>query len=141
MLAYDAGLGRVCYVITGDRTAAEDATQTTWEIACSKLSQIRDPRRARQWLTAVAVREARRIVSRQPALRSAAEENEDPGRDLDLAAALGRLPAVDRQLLSLVFVAGMDTRATAKVLGLSPAGVRTRKARLLARLRRELEDG
>jgi RNA polymerase sigma factor (sigma-70 family) len=139
--AYDHDLHKVCYVVTGDRRAAEDAAQATWEIAWRKLRQLRDPNKAHQWLLTVAVNEARRFTANRVERPDDGDRAAlDTSRDLDLAHALGRLPTQDRQVLSLLFIAGMTSAEAGRVLGMSPEGVRTRKARILMRLRKELTD-
>jgi RNA polymerase sigma factor (sigma-70 family) len=55
--------------------------------------------------------------------------------DHDLAAALGRLGAVDRQLVSLVILEGYTIPAAATVLGLTPSAAKTRMFRVRERLR------
>jgi DNA-directed RNA polymerase specialized sigma24 family protein len=68
----------------------------------------------------------------------------DPGirvGDVDLSNALARLHPDDRALLALRYVAGFDSTELARVTGRSPSGTRARLARLLDRLRRELDDG
>lgn len=139
--AYNGDLKRVCYMITGDRGTAEDAAQITWEIAWRKLNQLRTPAKARQWLLAVAGNEARRLARRGAFLRPEDDRADSMApRDLDLAVALSRLSAPDRQLLALTFLAGMSSGEAGGIMGLSPEGVRTRKTRILKRLRKELGD-
>jgi RNA polymerase sigma-70 factor, ECF subfamily len=58
----------------------------------------------------------------------------------DLAIALRRLPPEDRTLLALRYVAGFDATEIGRELRMSPSGVRSRLARLVARLRTELRD-
>ena len=58
---------------------------------------------------------------------------------LDLARALARLGPDDRTLLALRFVAGLDSNEIATQLGISASGVRSRLARLVDRLRKELD--
>ena len=58
----------------------------------------------------------------------------------DLATALRRLGADDRALLALRYVAGLDATEIGNAVGMSPSGIRSRLARLLARLRTELAD-
>jgi len=45
-----------------------------------------------------------------------------------------------RRLLALRYVAGFDSTELGHVLKMSPSGVRSRLERLVARLRRELDD-
>ena len=61
--------------------------------------------------------------------------------DVDLANALSRLGADDRTLLALRYVAGFDSFEIARATGRSASGTRARLARLLARLRTELDHG
>ena len=76
----------------------------------------------------------------QPALD--ARRGADPADRIgtvDLARALGGLKPDDRTLLALRFVAGLDSTEIAAQLHLSPSGVRSRLARLIERLRTELD--
>src|SRR5699024_3663971 len=69
-----------------------------------------------------------------------------PGTDHDvalrvaLAAALGRLDRLDRTVVVLRYWDDLDAPTTAMLVGLSPAAVRTRCSRALARLRDVLGD-
>jgi RNA polymerase sigma factor (sigma-70 family) len=58
---------------------------------------------------------------------------------VDLKRALVKLSPDDRMLLALRFVARLDSTEIANQLGLSASGARSRLARLLDRLRVELE--
>jgi RNA polymerase sigma factor (sigma-70 family) len=61
---------------------------------------------------------------------------------VDLERALRKLQPDDRTLLALRFVADLDSNEIALHLGLTASGVRSRLARLLERLRHDLEpDG
>ena len=144
-------MARVCFVICGDQDAAQDAVQSAWPIVLGKLGTLRDPERLRPWLVSVAANEARQQLRRQKArpVVEAVDTNDlgssttDPaGRSdlIDLAAALRQLSPDDRALLSLRFVAGFDATEIGRALGMSPSGVRSRLARLIARLRTELDD-
>lgn len=150
--AHHDDMTRVCYVVCGDLDIADEAVQAAWSIAWRRLSTLRDPDRLRPWLISVAVNEARRLVKRRNrrsvveidlASVEATEVAADPGRratDLDLVNALARLPAEDRAMLALRYVAGFDSSELARLTGRSASGTRARLARLLARLRRELGD-
>ncbi len=142
-------MARVAYAITGDREDAADAVQVAWSTAWRRLGSLRDPAQVRSWLVAIAANEARQIVRRQrqrtivdisgvPDGRTGG----DPGgriSEVDLARALRSLPPDDRTLLALRFAAGLDSFEIAAQLGLSASGVRSRLARLLDRLRGELD--
>ena len=98
----------------------------------------------------VAANEARQLVRRQrrhPVVEievaDVGSHTADPARDpalADLALALRALAPEDRALLALRYVAGFDATEIGRALGKSPSGVRSRLARVLARLRTELED-
>lgn len=143
-------MARVCYVICGDRELAQDAVQTAWPIAWSKLRTLRDPERLRPWLVTIAAREARRLARTERRRQVIEIEVADIGSDradpgvradtADLAAALGRLRADERQVLALRHVAGLDATEIGRALGLSASGVRSRLARATERLRMELGD-
>ena len=56
-----------------------------------------------------------------------------------MAAALGRLPANDREAITLIAWDGLRPAEAATVLGQSPAAFRVRLHRAKRRLRRELD--
>jgi RNA polymerase sigma-70 factor (ECF subfamily) len=149
--AHHDDMARVCFVICGDQDAAQDAVQSAWPIVLRKLGTLRDPDRLRPWLVSVAANEARQQMRRRKArpvveaidAADLGSTEADPGGQsglIDLAAALRQLSSDDRTLLSLRFVAGFDATQIGRALGISPSGVRSRLARLIARLRTELDD-
>jgi len=147
---YHADLRRVAYVVCGDADLAEDAAQQAWQIAWRRLSAIREPERLRSWLVAVAANEARKLAGRrqrrflfETAVREIHVGEADPADDVanvDLARALARLKPDDRALLALRYVAGLDSFEIARLRGGSASGIRAHLARLLDRLRKELDD-
>jgi RNA polymerase sigma-70 factor (ECF subfamily) len=147
--AYHADLMRVAYVTCGDPDLAQDAVQSAWTIAWRKLASVRDPGSVKGWLVSVAANEARQLVRRRNRrvitelkLEGADPAERDPARSIervDLVNALGRLKPEDRMLLALRYVAGFDSSEIGRLLGKSPSGTRARLARLLARVRGELE--
>lgn len=148
--AHHDDMARIAYVICGDQDLAQDAVQAAWPIAWRKLGTLRDPARLRPWLMAIAANEARLILRRQRRQRVVEIEVADvespvgdPAADsglTDLAIALRRLRPEDRSLLALRYVAGFDATEIGRELGMSASGVRSRLARLIERLRRELRD-
>ena len=143
-------MARVAYVITGDRSLAEDAVQSAWVRAWSRLRTVRDPSRVRGWLLSIAANEARQIARRNRRvtvveldvdLEAATAADPGSGIDrLDLIRVLGGLSADDRALLALRYVAGIDAPELGSMTGRSASGIRTRLSRLTARLRTELGD-
>lgn len=148
--AHHDDMTRVCFVICNDLDVADDAVQAAWPIAWRKLGSLRDSSRLRPWLVSIAANEARQLIRRQRrrtvvelAVADGIAASVDPaGRvgDLDLANALARLDPDDRALLALRYVAGFDSTELARATALSPSGTRARLARLLDRLRTELND-
>jgi RNA polymerase sigma-70 factor (ECF subfamily) len=146
---HHAAMARVAYVIVGDAELARDAVQSAWSIAWSRLHSLRDPDRVRAWLVAIAANEARHAVRRErrATIVDISEvvdrhESSDPAdliRVVDLERALRKLRPDDRALLALRFVAGLDSTEIAAQLGISASGIRSRLARLLDRLRADLE--
>jgi RNA polymerase sigma-70 factor (ECF subfamily) len=145
-------MARVAYVITGDRSHAEDAVQSAWIRAWSRLRTVRDPARVRGWLLTIAANEARQVARRErrvsviqldigPELEAAGRT--DPAVDvdrIDLVRLLNGLSPDDRALLALRYVAGLDAPELGAMTGRSASGTRARLSRLTARLRRELGD-
>lgn len=147
--AHHDDMARIAFVICGDQDLAQDAVQSAWPIAWRKLRTLREPERLRPWLMAVAANEARHLVRRRRRERVVEIDVADSGTThsdpaarpgvTDLAIALRRLRSDDRALLALRHVAGFDATEIGRALGMSPSGVRSRLARLLGRLREELD--
>jgi len=146
--AHHGDLRRVAFVVCGDRELAEDAAQQAWQIAWRRLSTIRDPGALRSWLVAIAANEARKLAGRgrrrlvlEGQVRDISSGLDPAERvdNLDLGRALSHLSADDRALLAMRFVADLDSSEIARALGRSASGIRARIARLLTRLRSELE--
>jgi RNA polymerase sigma factor (sigma-70 family) len=147
---YHADLMRVAFVVCGDRELAGDAVEAAWTIAWRRLGTLRDPERLRPWLVAVAANEARQAIRREHRravneLRVEAPRQpfaHDPAAvidRIDLVNALACLDAADRALLAMRYVVGLDATEIGAATGRSPSGTRARLARLLRRLRKELE--
>ena len=146
---HHAAMARVAYVICGDVEATRDAVQSAWAIAWRRLSGLRQPEQVRSWLVAIAANEARQAVRRNRRAtvvdlsvaidRRGDGDPADAIRVIDLERALRDIKPDDRMLLTLRFVAGMDSGEIARHLGISASGVRSRLDRLLDRLRTELE--
>jgi RNA polymerase sigma-70 factor, ECF subfamily len=147
--AHHADMRRVAYVVCHDAEMAEDACQQAWQISLRRLSSVREPASLRSWLVAVAANEARKLAGRQRkrwviegSVRPLAEEGRDPGDTIDqvdLARALAHLKPDDRALLALRYYADLDSTEIARLRGGSASGTRVRLARLLDRLRKELD--
>jgi RNA polymerase sigma-70 factor (ECF subfamily) len=142
-------MARVAFVISGDAETTRDAVQSAWAIAWRRMKSLRDPSQVRAWLIAIAANEARQAIRRQRRERVADISGEldatggtDPGEDLDvldLKRALLALTPEDRSLLAMRYAAGLDSYEVADQLGMSASGVRSRLARVIERLRIDLD--
>jgi RNA polymerase sigma-70 factor (ECF subfamily) len=147
---FHADMARLAYFVCGgNRELAEDAVQSAWAIAWSRLGTLRDHDRIRPWLLSVTANEARQMLRHQrqgAAVRLEFAEQRVGALDaysspvsLDMANVLARLKPEERTLIALRYAAGLDSAEIGAVLGMSASGVRSRLDRLLDRLRAELE--
>lgn len=149
--AHHDDMARVAYVICGDQDMAQDAVQSAWPIAWRKLGTLKDPASLRPWLMAIAANAARQLIRSRRRYVVVPLDMEDMGTGTgdpaanpgvtDLGVALSRLTPEERALLALRHVAGFDATEIGHALGMSASGVRSRLARLLGRLREELDHG
>jgi RNA polymerase sigma-70 factor, ECF subfamily len=146
---FHADMARLAYFICGgNREFAEDAVQSAWTIAWSRLSTLRDHGRIRAWLLSVAANEARQVMRQQRRVtvlglefaeeRVGAPDPYSSAIALDMADVLARLKPEERTLVGLRYASGLDSAEIGIVLGISASGVRSRLDRLLDRLRAEL---
>lgn len=147
--AHHADMLRIAQVVCGDIDLAADAAQAGWAIAWRRLGSLRDPGRLRPWLMSVAANEARQLLRgrhRRQVREIALGDPKSPPADaglatrVDLANALATLDARDRVLLSLRYIAGLDSAEIGREVGMSATAVRSRLSRATDRLRRELGD-
>jgi RNA polymerase sigma factor (sigma-70 family) len=143
---HDADLVRLCFVVCGDIDMSRDATQNTWHHLWSRPPRLRDASKLRHWLLAVAANEARQLAPRRRTgrLREHHRLKADGPRasesSLDLARVLDRLDSGDRGLLALRYMLELSSDEIGAVLGFSAEGARSRLHRLLARIRKDLQD-
>ena len=147
---FHADMARLAYFVCGgNRDLAEDAVQSAWAIAWSRLGTLRDHDRIRPWLLSVTANEARQLLRRQRQVtavqldfaeaRLAGPDPYASSAGLDMANVLARLKPEERTLVALRYAAGLDSAEIGAVLGMSASGIRSRLDRLLDRLRVELE--
>jgi len=145
VLRHHADLVRVAFAVCGDPDLAHEAAQAAWLAAWRNAASVRDPNRIRGWLVSIAANEARRLARRE-GHRSRLELASGPPTtppgpaDPDLAAALDRLGPGDRALVAMRYALGMDSTEIAAAIGGSASGVRGRLSRLIAGLRKDLDD-
>ncbi len=135
---------RYCLRLRRGREDAEDLLQESLVRAFTRLSQLRDEGRFKSWLLSIVRRRFldryRRERSRPPVL---SEPEPQPASEDPLAAhiaeTLTRLPAPQRELISLFYIDGLSLKETGQVLGIRPQVVRQRLYRARRALRRLLD--
>jgi RNA polymerase sigma-70 factor (ECF subfamily) len=148
---------RVAWLVTRDRSEAEDAAQEAFVKAYYALPRFRTDAPFRPWLLKIVTNEARnraRSTRRRQglALRAAAVSDGDAAPSpeaaaLDgaereaLVAALNVLPSADREVIGYRFLLGLSESETAELLGVRPGTVKSRLSRAMARLRDVVGDG
>lgn len=137
--------------VLGNPADAEDVCQDAFLVALEKLDEHRDPKRFAAWLMRIVRNralnffESRALRQGEPLDEAVAEAGDDPGRRAEqselrgrLLAALGRLPASQREVVLLHDLEGWKHREIADLLGTSEGAVRVRLTEARKRLRTEL---
>jgi RNA polymerase sigma factor (sigma-70 family) len=155
---YQAVAFRTAYLITGDASEAEDATQEAFVKAYRALGRFRPGAPFRPWLLAVVANEARnrrRAAGRRTnlALRVAREHPSGDAssspeasvlaaeRRAELLSALGGLREEDRLVIGCRYFLGLSEAETAATLDCAQGTVKSRLSRAIGRLReRMVED-
>lgn len=135
---------RVALAILRDPDEARDAVQEAAFKAWRRMAQLRGADSARAWFLAIVANQcksARRArwwsVVRLPSVEQPSKEFESDRADI--GRALAKLPADDRLALFLHFYLDLPLEEVGAVLGLSPAGAKTRVYRAARKLRPDLE--
>jgi RNA polymerase sigma factor (sigma-70 family) len=140
---YAESLYGYCHWMLNEPADAADAVQDTFVVAAARLGGLRDPRKLRPWLYAVARNEChRRLRGTQAGPDEAADVSGDPGDDTDRAELRGRvrsalagLPPGEREVLELELRHDLHGADLAAVLGVS----RNQAHALVLRTRGQLE--
>jgi RNA polymerase sigma-70 factor (ECF subfamily) len=139
-------------LVGGDLAAAEDVAQDAFLKAYRGLSRFRGDSTLDTWFYRILVRQAEshRRWRRVRALWTVESDDEpvdpSPARPADpvvqrrIAAALGRLPAGQRQAFVLVHMEGLTVEETAALLGKATGTVKSHMHRALKALRADLAD-
>ena len=135
---------RVALAILRDPDEAHDAVQEAAFKAWRRIRQLNEIGSARAWFLAIVANQCRSMrrtrwwsVIRLPQVDSGVDEF--PSDSTDLGRALAKLPREDRLALFLHFYLDLPLDEVGSVLGLSPAGAKTRVYRAAKRLRPDLE--
>jgi RNA polymerase sigma-70 factor (ECF subfamily) len=151
---YQAAALRLAAVISGSADDAADIAQEALVKAHRSLAKLADPSMVRPWMLRIVANEAKNHL-RSRDRRHQREQRygswvvaamPDPDVSVldadaarELALALGRIGARDRQVLAYRYFAGLSEIETARALDVAAGTVKSRTARALARLRVEME--
>ena len=154
MRTYQEVAFRTAYLITGDASEAEEATQEAFVKACRALGRFRSGARFRPWLLAIVANEARnqrRAATRRAGLflRAAQEgttENSHSSPDAtvlaerreELLEAVGGLREEARWAIGCRYFLGLSEEETAAILGCARGTVKSRLSRAMKGLRAEI---
>ncbi len=127
--------------ILDDRALAEDVTQEVF-IKLFTAPPSDDVKNPRAWIFRVAHNAALNCLERQRVRAALPLENatdaavcEDHGSAIDMAAALGRLDTLSREIVTLHSVADVSFREIAEAVGLNQGTVYFKYRRAIAHLR------
>ena len=148
---------RTAYLVAGDATDAEDATQEAFVKAYRALGRFRSGAPFRPWLLEIVANEARnrrRSAGRRArlALRTQAEPDASGGaapspeatvlgaeRRETLLAAVNELREEERLVIACRYFLDLSEAETAATLGIRQGTVKSRTSRALERLRERVE--
>lgn len=145
VVAHDHEMVGLCFVITGNRETAREATQSAWLKYWRSPPDLRDPSKLKSWLLTVAANEARQQVRRSRPTIAIDDlllpaRGGDPADDVALAQAIETLTTDERHLVGLRYFMGLNSNEVGDHLGVSAGAVRVRLHRILVKLRKELRD-
>ncbi len=137
---------RVAFRLLGDRHEAEDIAQEACIRACMRWRRLADGDYAGPWVAHVSANLARdrwrhtqRARTRGPQTTNAAAVC--IAERVDLHRALDALPARQREVVLLRYIADLSEQEVARRVKCAPGTVKTHAARGLAALRSALEPG
>jgi RNA polymerase sigma-70 factor (sigma-E family) len=138
---------RLAYLLTGDRTLAEDLVQEAFARFVGRLHHLRDPDAFESYLRRTLVNLSRSHFRRRRVERAyldrlarAAPRGVDQTEDLDemMHEALLRLPPRQRSAIVLRFYVDLTDAQTAEAMRCRPGTVRSLVSRGMATLRADL---
>jgi len=148
--AHALGLTRLAHVMLGDKAGAEDVVQEAFCGLYRNWARLADPAGALPYLRASVVNGCRSAIRRrrlrasraihEPAAASAESVVLAGEEQRSVLSAIRKLPARQREVLILRFYLHEPDAEIARVMGISPATVRSSTHRALAALGRTLGE-
>lgn len=141
-------LGRAIFLLTGDRTEAEDLVQEALARAYERWDRVSRMDEPAGYVYRIASNLHRRRTRIRGRLRALFDPRLHQGTDplagaearLDLIGALAELPHDQREALILVEMLGYDADTASRILGIKAVSVRVRLHRARTQLRELLGD-
>ena len=132
---------RAAYLLCGDRSVAEDATQEAFARALERWRRLRDRSWAGGWVMVTALNVTRRAMRRgRPDPGPEARAPADIDRSVDLWRAVRALPPRQQEAVALRYVADLPVAGVAAAMRCSEGAVKSHLARARRALREQLED-
>jgi RNA polymerase sigma factor (sigma-70 family) len=121
---------RAAFLLCGDRSTAEDATQEAFARALARWRRLDGQPWAAGWVMTTAMNAARRAMRRRPTPteepRSTATDHE---ARLDVRAAIERLPARQQETVALHYLLDLSVADTASAMGVAEGTVKAHLSR------------
>lgn len=135
--------------VAGDAHTAEELVQDIWLRVLQGIGRLEDPLKVRAWLFGIAHRRMMDHLRERYSARSTGEagiaalgsDDGDPSLRMDLhdvERGLARLPAAERDLLSLFYLEGLSLEDAARALAVPVGTVKSRLFRARHLLRHQL---
>jgi RNA polymerase sigma-70 factor (sigma-E family) len=144
------GAVRLAYLLTGDRSLAEDLVQDAFVKLAGRLVHLRDPGAFEAYLRRTVVNLAnsfyrrkrleRAYLKREEGSARTAEVQIDPGARDELWGAMRRLSERQRAAIVLRYYEDLSEQQVAEILKCRPGTVKSLVSRGLATLRGEITD-
>ncbi len=147
---FQVPLQRFAYRLCGDRALAQDAVQDAWLRTAKHLRRLDDVRAFRSWLyRSVRWQCLDLLKQRKREVAIAAQDSpEAAGEDMagaieasaGIAAALAKLPEVERQIVQLFYMDELSVAEIGSVLSVPAGTVKSRLHRARAMLKQKFEQ-
>lgn len=148
---YQDVLYGTAFLMTGDRTVAEDQVQEAFISAWKGIRSFHPGRPLKPWLVRILVnrvlsyrRDNFKTVSSSGTFQAAALVTENPIENIEthdqLERALGLLPEEQRQVILLRYFTGLSLAETSTALGRRQGTIKSQAHRALEQLKYLLED-
>ena len=133
---------RAACLATGSREISADATQEAFQRAYARWPRLSKQAWAGGWVTTTALNLCKKELRRRSApvvdIREVQRERDVPA-ELDVVAALGRLPFRQRQAVVLFYWSDLPVAAVAQLMEISESAVRAHLTHARHALKKTLE--